>query len=339
MSENYLLQTSGRVANTASFKAKDDINQILTQEGFFPAYFNTKLTKLKKLFLTDIMISRIVKKVGNCPLVIQYPLYSTYMTSKFLNKLTSRQTEIIFLVHDVLSLRNSIVDHESKKNEIAYFNQCNCLIVHNNKMKMWLKANGVTTPMVNLDIFDYLNPQPILNPKFTNELIFAGNLNKADFLQKINNEITINLYGPNKADSYPDSVFYKGLYSAEELPAHLAGSFGLVWDGDSVDECNGPYGEYLKYNNPHKTSLYLSSGLPVIVWKNAAIADFIVNNNLGLAVNSLNDINGEISKLSEDDYRKMLLNVKKIANKLRSGYFTKRAVDQAKMTIELSNYE
>ena len=293
----YVLIASGQEANTASSKAKDDINQILCNAGFFPIYLSTKISKLKKLLFTKTLVNKSLSKINRGYLIIQYPLYSRHIMTVLLNRLSSKKIEKIILLHDVTSLRNSIVDHESKKNEIAYFNQCNCLIVHNNKMKMWLKANGVTTPMVNLDIFDYLNPQPILNPKFTNELIFAGNLNKADFLQKVNNEVTINLYGPNKADSYPNSVSYKGLYSAEELPTHLVGSFGLVWDGDSVDGCNGPYGEYLKYNNPHKTSLYLSSGLPVIVWKNAAMANFIIKNNLGLAVNSLNDVNSEISKL------------------------------------------
>ena len=52
-------------------------------------------------------------------------------------------------------------------------------------------------------------------------------------------------------------------------------NFGLVWDGTSLDGCNGRYGEYLKFNNPHKTSLYLSCGIPVIIWKEAALADFV----------------------------------------------------------------
>ena len=50
----------------------------------------------------------------------------------------------------------------------------------------------------------------------------------------------------------------------------MEGSFGLVWDGISVETCAGVYGEYLKVNNPHKTSLYLASGIPVIIWKEAA---------------------------------------------------------------------
>ncbi len=333
MSSQYILLAKGRAVNTASSKAKEDINNILTKANFQPIYFDTKMSKLQKLFLTNIKANQALAGVDDGFFVAQYPLYSHYMTNVLLKKLASKRVKTIGLLHDVASLRDSSIDNENKESEIKFFNSFDALIVHNNKMKLWLQQNGVTTPMVSLDIFDYLNPQPILKPKYTHSLIFAGNLEKADFLQKIDNHLHINLYGPNKADHYPNNALYKGIYSSEELPLHLAGSFGLVWDGNSADECNGVYGEYLKYNNPHKTSLYLSSGLPVIVWKKAAMADFIVNNKIGLAVDSLNDVNEEISKLTLEDYQEMLANVDKIANKLRAGDFTKNAVEKAKKVI------
>lgn len=323
----------GRAANTASSKAKEDINNILLEENFTPIYFDTEISKLKKLLFTHKLVNRALTNVHYGTFVAQYPLYSHYMTKRLLRKLSIIKVKRIGLLHDVVSLRNSKIDTESKSNEISFFNSFDALIVHNNKMKKWLQDNEVKSPMVSLEIFDYLNPQPILKPKFSKTLIFAGNLEKAEFLQKINGELSINLYGPNRAEHYPHSAVYKGIYSSEELPSHLEGSFGLVWDGNSVDECNGPYGEYLKYNNPHKTSLYLSSGLPVIVWKQAAMADFVVNNNLGLAVDSLNDVNRELSKLTAEDYRQMLKNVTEVANKLRDGDFTKNAVEKAKKVI------
>ena len=42
-----------------------------------------------------------------------------------------------------------------------------------------------------------------------------------------------------------DELKYKATYKME-------GSFGLVWDGTSKDTCIGGFGEYLKFNNPHK---------------------------------------------------------------------------------------
>ena len=33
--------------------------------------------------------------------------------------------------------------------------------------------------------------------------------------------------------------------------------------------------DYLRINNPHKTSLYLACGIPIITWNKAAIAQYV----------------------------------------------------------------
>ncbi|NRO11242.1 Beta-1,6-galactofuranosyltransferase WbbI [Lactobacillus helveticus] len=48
-------------------------------------------------------------------------------------------------------------------------------------------------------------------------------------------------------------------------------------------------GNYLRYNDPHKLSLYLASGIPVIIWKKAAEAKFVEENKVGITVDSLED--------------------------------------------------
>ncbi|WP_051006281.1 hypothetical protein [Liquorilactobacillus vini] len=110
------------------------------------------------------------------------------------------------------------------------------------------------------------------------------------------------------------------------LPKYLRQSFGLIWDGTSLNQCDGVFGEYLKYNNPHKMSLYLSSGLPVIVWKQAAVADFVEKNQVGITINRLSDLDEILDKLSIDDYRQLKENVVKIAKGMRNGVYIKRAV-------------
>ena len=123
-----------------------------------------------------------------------------------------------------------------------------------------------------------------------------------------------------------DNIFYHGAFPADELPLKLNGKFGLVWDGYSADGCQGTFGQYLKLNNPHKTSLYLASGLPVIIWKEAALASFIVENNLGFAVDKLSEINEKLSQISDEQYKIMANNVKGISAKLRNGEYIKTAL-------------
>lgn len=49
----------------------------------------------------------------------------------------------------------------------------------------------------------------------------------------------------------------------------------MVWDGESIDGGLGLSGQYLKYNNPHKLSVIFTSGLPVIIWNEAAEAGLV----------------------------------------------------------------
>ena len=87
-------------------------------------------------------------------------------------------------------------------------------------------------------------------------------------------------------------------------------------------------GNYLRYNNPHKLSLYLSSGLPVIVWKDSAEANFVEKNGVGLAVNSLFELSERLEKLSQDEYLQLVTNAKNIMKKLKEGYYLKSAVNK-----------
>ena len=88
----------------------------------------------------------------------------------------------------------------------------------------------------------------------------------------------------------------------------------------------GSYGEYLRYNNPHKTSLYLTACIPVIVWKESAMADFVLKNKLGITVEKLEDIGRKISEITEEEYREMIQNTVKISNRLKTGEYLKKAI-------------
>ena len=92
----------------------------------------------------------------------------------------------------------------------------------------------------------------------------------------------------------PDTPFLNGRYH-----------FGLIWDGTGVDSCEGLYGHYMRFNSPHKLSLYVALGLPVIVWREAAIADFVLKQGIGVTVGNLLELDdsfhqGKLGRLSTD---------------------------------------
>ena len=200
-------------------------------------------------------------------------------------------------------------------------------------MKKYLENKGINrNKMVNLNIFDYIIEDEIKKKSIDeNNIVIAGNLSeeKSGYIYNLPSNVVFDLYGINYKDCEKENIRYHGSYPSNELPKHLNGKFGLVWDGPEADSCTGVFGEYLRWNNPHKTSLYLACGIPVIVWKEAAIAKFIVENDLGLAVESINSISEILDKLSEKKYQEIFSNVQKISIKLKNGYFMEKALKKA----------
>lgn len=331
---NYIITVYGKEEFNAGPKATRDVENILMSSGTFKTvdfYFelnNSIKSKIKKIKYRYWDIPRKLKELKANSVIIQYPVYSSIISDE-IRKRISKSTKVYYFIHDIESLRLFKDSKSFKSEEIDRLNNSDGIISHNKKMTEWLLNNGINVPIVNLEIFDYLTNKTALEKKlYDKSVCFAGNLMKAKFLENIPRNLKLNLYGPNPNEKYPENVSYKGIYKPEELPAYLEGNFGLIWDGASSDKCDGMYGEYMKYNNPHKVSLYIASGIPVIIWKKAALADFIEKNKLGIVVENLYEINGKLNEITEKDYEEYKKNAVMMGKKLRQGIFTKKAVEK-----------
>ena len=276
--------------------------------------------------------------------VLQHPFHHKQFTREsILSKLkNNKKVKFISIVHDVEELRQFMNNQEYYQHEFEFMLEiADVIVVHNSKMLNFFIEKGVhKSKLVNLEIFDYLqnkDKNKVIN--FSKTITIAGNLDttKCKYigeLDKINN-IEINLYGPNFNEKLNKNknIHYKGVLSPDEVPNVLTEGFGLVWDGDGIKGGMGKAGNYIRYNNPHKLSLYLSSGLPVVIWKEAAEAEFVKKNNLGILVDSLDELSDIIPNLNEIEYMNMVKSVNKIAQQLVSGYFGKKAIDEAEQCI------
>ena len=95
-------------------------------------------------------------------------------------------------------------------------------------------------------------------------------------------DVKVNLYGMNYDTELDacENIHYYGSFAADEIRI----SSIRVWSGlgwRQYQWMSGEAGQYVRYNNPHKLSLYLSSGLPVVIWENAAEAEFVKRYGLG----------------------------------------------------------
>lgn len=329
----------------AGSKAKNDAATILSRQDFIElnikqsketAGFFSKLVNQISYFFTWSRVFFILEK--HSYLVRQHPVENRQLgRSLFLGLAkTFKKIKIVALVHDVNLIRyNPESIHPRILKEFETMLQLSDeIIVHNEKMKEWFIDYGVSSEkLYSLEIFDYLLKNIDSTVTFSKNVYIAGNLSKdkSPYVHLLGNlsDISFKLLGVNYEPSQSmENVKYLGSFDPDDVPNHLKSGFGLVWDGDSVDTCSGLTGNYLRYNNPHKLSLYLASGIPVIVWKESAEADFVLENGVGIAVDSLHDLGPILETLTEEEYFRIVKNVRKISTRIQTGQYLKEAVEE-----------
>ena len=338
-SNKYYITKNYKAQFTAAGKAKIDCERTLERIGFknlgLPRTTIPNSIIGSVLTFTGTILGLIRLKKGST-ICIQYPIKKYYNLIVKIAKL--KKCKVITVIHDLRSHRNQRLNVAT---EIKSFNRNHVIISHNEFMSKWLVENKLKSKIVNLNIFDYLSidkEKENKNTKTNNfELVFAGALGigKNGFiygLDEIHPEnYAINLYGVGfeEKELQENSIIdYKGFFPADEVVNELQGSFGLVWDGQSIEECSGAFGEYLKINNPHKTSLYLRAGLPIIIWDKAALAKFVTDNKVGIAISSLKDLDKKLNDISQEQYLEMKTNSKIIAERIGGGYYLESAINQ-----------
>ena len=336
---------------TAGIKARDDVDTILDHMGFIPLEISVpqvdrdhQSTAGKFGFHVKLrnIWNKALSSVGKGDtLVIQFPIVNhSVLLSQCIGRLRKKGTRVILLIHDLEILRiaisGSVSMRESlrlKLEEESLLHGCDGMIVHNSRMRAKLVSMGFPAKKMSvLGIFDYLVPDAgYACAQKDGPVVIAGALrpHKAGYAYHLPQGTDFALYGVGFEGEEADHVVYHGSFPPDRLPEIMRGSFGLVWDGDSTDTCSGTYGEYMRINNPHKTSLYLSSGLPVIIWDQAALAKFVERHHCGFAVSSLEEIPDKISAMSGEEYSRILRDTLRIAKRLREGRYTMRALEEA----------
>lgn len=331
----------------AGNKARNDVEVIFNRLGYAPLKVRVddwyKMNVLNAQIHKYRALLRAFKRLKkNDDIVIQFPLlHHSLFINSLLKSLKNRGVNTYLLIHDLETLR--FVNDKTlpfrmklrmKLTESDTFHSVTGIIAHNPIMKSVLVDKGIAEEkIVSLGIFDYLIPnfQEKSGQTKDQPIIVAGNLakEKAGYLYDLPAEPAYNLYGVGFDESRAlANETYFGSFLPDELPAALEGGFGLVWDGDSVETCSGFFGEYLRYNNSHKASLYLASGFPLVVWKQSALSHFVLEKGCGIAVESLHDLKEAIDNLSDADYQDLVNNAKRVGQEIRDGHYLKTALNQ-----------
>ncbi len=347
-----IVETIGE-QNNAGSKATADVTEIASECGYQSLSIQiappdeSMLHKLTKQFGYADAWLKIEREIpDNAIVLLQHPFhYREWGRGECLHRLKREKgVRFISLVHDVEELRKYRYNRYYEREFNEMLDIADVLIVHNEKMKEFFVSRGVDKErIVCLSIFDYLlrdqNENELPADDSYRALTIAGNLDaeKSAYLQQLSGleNLTVHLYGPNYdgTKTMGEHILYHGVVPADDLPRKLTTGFGLVWDGSRTDTCAGDAGEYLRYNNPHKLSLYLASGIPVIIWKYAAEADFVTSHRLGFAVAGLKEAEEKILSCSREEYVQMLHSVERLRNELIHGEYTRSALAEAEARI------
>ncbi|GFH40954.1 hypothetical protein [Pseudolactococcus insecticola] len=272
----------------------------------------------------------------------QYPSYYGLSLAKetiIVDELVKKGVKIVVLVHDAYTLTYEL---EENNQEIALLNRADAIILHGPKMQAVMEEKGLTTPSVVQGPFGYrLTDDEIagIDHKVTEkttawETLYTGNLGKAWFAIDYEAQTHMILYGPlpkwaeGQEKPFKGNLDYRGKVAPEELPVSDFKGFGLVWDG-THDPDYRKKSRYTAYNMPLKVSNYLAHELPLVVWSKSAIAEFVLENKIGLALDDLNEVDAALADISAEDYNQMVENMQTIGASIRDGQTIKNAVVRA----------
>ena len=330
--------------STAGNKAKTDYESILASMGATNIGLPCKIgsNKLIAFFYNLLSILKACFHMRrNDIVVLQYPVKKYF--SFICNVARLKKAKTISLIHDLGSFRRKKL---TIPQELKRLNHTDYVIATNESMKQWLIQQGFHKPMGTLGFHDYLSSVPIPSDaknhrqeKDAWNIIYAGSLNlrKNAFIlnmKEIDKSFKFHLYGnmPDyNAIAEDKNIIWHGFMQADDFIAKAKGDFGLVWDGDSLDECHGDFGGYLKYNTPHKASFYLRAGLPIIVWRQSAIAQLVEQEQVGIAIDSLKQLPQQLKELSLQRYKELKANALRLSLEVNKGMNLKKAITDARL--------
>lgn len=348
----YIFDKKINFSSDAGFKARIDIINILYKSNYNYISIMDRKNMFKNLCCFFKSLINPIEK--NSIALFQYPNNINFINI-LLNKVRKTKSVSICLIHDIDSLRFNLPKDEINR-EIKLFNKFNYIISHNYKMTSWLEENGVQSTIYELELFDYLSEGKPLNEYYNKQnydsytVCYATGIlgkEKSRFLYEINKiaseKCRFLLYGGieeklKKKMVGVNNVEYMGSLDPNSIAEKIKGDFGLIFDSLHIDNCSGNFSYYTKYNNPHKLSMYIAAGIPVIVWEESAISEFVKINKIGFSINNLLELREKLDNINSDLYNEMKNNVMYIRNKVVLGDYCKKIILKIEKDIEGRNY-
>lgn len=262
---------------------------------------------------------------------------------KFLHQLNSKVHSILYVVdlplEQLLAVQmEHLVDRRSRRVEADIFHGFDILCVFNTFTKRAImdQYDVPEDNFVEFEILDHIARDVPRAKKALDrsrwEVVYSGNWHRSyvrDWVKDLpqTDNIHYEFTGQdwdwitrlNRKDLLPVGFFPDDERLLEYLSAKVG--FGVVY---YPDRRKG----YANYTSTSKFGTYLVAGLPVLVQSDCAYMTSLVRKyGVGLAFDSLEEIPSLLAGLSQTQYEEMRERCTELGQKLRNGYFFKRAVD------------
>lgn len=259
--------------------------------------------------------------------------------------LQRKNVKIVPLLEDIDIIRNNSVSKKEQKRMLNYLNKSDVIISQNKKMSDYLKEKGISTKTIELNLLDFLSDKFEKKhhiPLNAWTICYGGSLSvsQSGFLRNIklktSDKVKYYIYGKGKiSNDLSSPLFYKGVFSAEECIGRLKGDWGLVWNGQSSNntDLQDSFSVYYNYVCPHKLSMYLLCGMPVIVSSKSAVANFVKKNKCGIIIDSIDEIPYKLKNITKKDYCVYQESAFKLAARISTGFYTKTALKKVEKII------
>lgn len=321
-----------------------DTDRIMENKGIIPIVFpEVKGSRfVSKMVQLSYILRMFMKVRRNAIFFVQLPLY--HRMGRWLLLLLARYKHIrpAACMMDIDGLRDG--NKALLQKEIADLLHFDLFIAQNEYMKRWIARQRPGAVITCIRFFDFLITPSTPPRQRSTTIAFAGNLVKSPFLEKLSSlrncpSIIFHLYGLGATDAMMQQrqVNYNGVVGPYELPGKLTASFGLVWDGESLDGCTGSTGEYLHYNSPHKLSLYIISGMPVIAPRNTPSGELVEKYRIGFCIDTLHELESRINEVSDEEYQQMATNTHELAAIISTGECLGSALSELMPEISSGN--
>lgn len=255
--------------------------------------------------------------------IFQTPTWNTTdFDERFMNKLKAYNIKIVIFIHDVVPLMFAN-NYYLMNRTIAYYNKADVVVAPSQKMIDVLRDHGLTVEKTIIQgMWDHPTDTHQAEAEFKKEIHFPGNPERFSFVKFWDYSIPLNLYTWQQLE-LPNNVKHMGYKADQELLMDLShGGFGLVWMDDHDKEYQTMY-------CPYKLGTFLAAGIPVIVQRGIANQEIIEENGLGFVVDSVEEAVNRIESMSEEEYKRLVEQVRSFNPLLRQGYFSRRLLTEA----------